>query len=160
MMILKKILLTVMYILSAFVAAVAFIVILVYGNYNYSLYFKVKPTKQQLELSEAVFRSRDIVISYWNRHQNCPTSADLLSVQKISVVENIIIEPKLDDSQCIMILDLVKQGFDNKQIKQIFEFRETDGISGVYSCYHNMSEEFLPSRCQNLRDIDSFNKFE
>ncbi len=158
MKIIKNLLVTIVFIFSALVASLILTTVVIFGHRYYKLYFTVQPTKQQLELSEALVRSRELVISYWHHHQYCPTSADLTTIQQLGVVANITVEQKLDSAQCVIIINLAGKDLVNKQLKQIIEFTETEDSAVNYSCYHNALKEYLPNSCQSLRDIDLFNK--
>lgn len=154
----KSVLFSIVFALSALVAALVLTTVVIFAYHYYKLYFTAQPSKQQLELSEALIRSKELVVSHWRNYQHCPNSAALTPIQELSVVANIEVEEKADRMQCVITIYLTEQDFANKQLKQTIEFRKREHGLVKYSCYHNAVKDYLPSGCQRLRDIDSFNK--
>lgn len=153
MRVLKAILVSIIYIVSAFVMSV----LLAVSFFFIKPFFEPSPSKQRLQLSEIVVRSQEVVTGYWQKHQQCPLKQDLLAVSQLALVEHIIIKPIDDQKQCVLTIELSKEYFDNKKINLLFSFSRVKEQSGyLFNCYTNASSKSLPISCGSLRDIDSF----
>lgn len=56
--------------------------LLVIGLYFIKLYMTSREPKHSLELNEIVIRSREIINSYWQRHERCPSANDLATIKQ------------------------------------------------------------------------------
>lgn len=150
----KAVLNSIIYIVSAFIASV----IIVISFFFIKPFFEFPPSKQTLQLSEIVVRSQEVVTSYWQKYQQCPTSQALLVLNRLALVESVEMTSRIDNNQkqCRLIVVLDKHHFNNKEIRLSFSFNKTQELPAQFLCYTNASIQNVPQRCRNLRDIDSF----
>lgn len=155
MRVIKAILMGLIYIVSAFIAAM----IITVSFFFIKPFFEFPPSTQILQLSEVVVRSQEVVASYWQKYQQCPTSQALLVLDRLALVESVEVTSRIDNNekQCKLIIVLDKHYFNNKKIRLLFSFNRTQELPVEFLCYINTSIQHVPQICRNLRDIDSFN---
>lgn len=148
----KVLLTSILYIASALMVAL----LLAVGVYAIKPFLDFSPSKQTLQLSEIVVRSKEVVTSYWQKYQQCPTDTALTLLKELSLVEQVIV--KSGKEQCELTIKLDQQHFNHKEIRLLFQFTRTQQPTWKSVCYTNTSPRLVSSSCANMRDLDSLNR--
>lgn len=146
------------FLVAAGMILLAFIVafLLVIGLYFIKPYVTNREPKISLELNEIVIRSREIVNSYWQGHERCPSAKDLVIIEQLPLVEQIKVK-SIGNRQCLLKIKIRLEDKMTKVINQYVSFTKLDQSRINYTCYHNSITQEMPYNCRQVRDIDSFN---